>query len=253
LRISECGLKNKTATDETTQPLSALAALRERSKYFTPRRKDAKKQLAAILLAAGRSRRMGAFKPLLPFGDKTVVEACINNLWAGGIEEVIVVIGHRADEMRRRLSHLPVRFALNADAESEMGTSIARGVEQLSPATEAVLVALVDQPAVPPATIGFINAVAKRMKKRLVVPEYEGRGGHPVWIDLSFRQELMNLDPERGLRALFEQHREEVLRVPVTSPYVARDMDQWDDYRALHLEVFGKEADDRRFQTMDDC
>jgi molybdenum cofactor cytidylyltransferase len=196
---------------------------------------------AAILLAAGRSQRMGAFKPLLPFGERTVAEACISNLSEGGIEEIIVVIGHRADEMRERLSHLPVRFAVNDDTASEMGVSIARGVEQLSREAEAVLIALVDQPAVPPATIGFLDAVAKRGQKRLVVPEYEGRGGHPVWIDLSLREELMNLDPQRGLRALFEAHRDEVLRVPVTSPYVARDMDRWDDYRALHLEVFGKE------------
>jgi molybdenum cofactor cytidylyltransferase len=201
---------------------------------------------SAILLAAGRSRRMGAFKPLLPFGERTVAEACISNLLGGGIEEIIVVVGHRADEMRERLLHLPIRFAVNDDAESEMGVSIARGVEQLSREAEAVLIALVDQPAVPPATIGFLNAVAKRMEKRLVVPEYKGRGGHPVWIDLSLRQELMNLDPQRGLRALFEAHREEVLRVPVTSPYVARDMDRWDDYRALHLEVFGKEPEESR-------
>ena len=53
----------------------------------------------------------------------------------------------------------------------------------------------------------------------------------------------MNLVAEKGLRALFQAHPTEVLRVPVTSPYVARDMDQWDDYRALHREVFGKEAE----------
>ncbi|HEX8920629.1 MAG TPA: hypothetical protein VF766_04080, partial [Pyrinomonadaceae bacterium] len=67
-------------------------------------------------------------------------------------------------------------------------------------------------------------------------------------IDLSFRQELMKLDPQRGLRALFEAHPEEVLRVPVTSPYVARDMDQWDDYRALYREIFGTEPPERSGQ-----
>ncbi len=184
---------------------------------------------------------MGAFKPLLPFGERTVVEACIWNLRQGGVEEIVVVVGHRADEMRERLAQLPIRFAVNAETESEMGVSIARGVEQISPQATALFIALVDQPAIPPATISFLNAEAKRRGKRLVVPEYEGRGGHPVWLDLSFRDELMQLDPQRGLRALFEAHREEVLRVPVTSPYIARDMDQWDDYRALYREVFGTE------------
>ena len=197
--------------------------------------------ISAILLAAGRSRRMGAFKPLLPFGERTVVEACVGNLLDGGVEQVVVVLGTRAEEIRARLAHLPVRFAVNTEAESEMGVSIARGVEQIGASAQAVLIALADQPAVSPATIGFLIAAGKRTRQRLIVPEYEGRGGHPVWIDLSFRRELMKLDSQRGLRALFEAHPKEVLRVPVNSPYVARDMDQWDDYRALYSEVFGTE------------
>ncbi|HYG83102.1 MAG TPA: NTP transferase domain-containing protein, partial [Pyrinomonadaceae bacterium] len=124
--------------------------------------------------------------------------------------------------------------------------SIARGVERLSPGAEAVFIALVDQPAVSPETISLLNAAAERNGARLVVPEYEGRGGHPVRIDLGFREELMSLDPQRGLRALFDAHRDEVLRVPVASPYVARDMDRWDDYLALHREVFGTEPEGGR-------
>ena len=73
---------------------------------------------------------MGAFKPLLPFGDRTVIEACVGNLLEGGVGEVVVVVGHRAAKVRERLAHLPVRFALNDEAESEMGASIARGVER---------------------------------------------------------------------------------------------------------------------------
>jgi CTP:molybdopterin cytidylyltransferase MocA len=198
--------------------------------------------ISAILLAAGRSRRMGAFKPLLPFGERTVIEACIGNLLAGGSDEIVVVVsGTRVGELRERLAHLPVRFAVNFDAESEMGVSIARGVEGVSTGARAVLVALADQPAIAPSTISFLIAAGKSNEKRLIVPEYEGRGGHPVWIDLSFRAELQNLPPQRGLRALFEAHSEEALRVPVSSPYIARDMDQWDDYRALYREVFGTE------------
>ena len=56
--------------------------------------------ISAILLAAGRSSRMGAFKPLLPFGESTVIESCIINLRSAGIEEIIIVIGHRADDVR---------------------------------------------------------------------------------------------------------------------------------------------------------
>jgi CTP:molybdopterin cytidylyltransferase MocA len=196
--------------------------------------------VAAVVLAAGRSRRMGAFKPLLPFGtEKTVAESCVGNLIAAGVEEVIVVLGHRAEELRARLSHLHVRVALNEAAGSEMGVSIARGVAQVSPATSAVLITPVDYPAVPPKVVGELIEAHRRGGARIAVPEWQGRGGHPVLVSLDFREELSRLDEARGLRGLFDAHRGEVKRLPVGSPFVARDVDTWEDYRALHLEVFG--------------
>jgi molybdenum cofactor cytidylyltransferase len=202
--------------------------------------------IAAILLAAGRSRRMGAFKPLLPFGAQTVVETCVNNLLAAGVREVVVVVGHRAEEVRARLSHLPVRFAVNAVVGSEMGVSIARGVEALSrgeaaqeQAAGAVLIALADHPATPAGEIGEVIAAHRWTGAPLVVPEWRGRGGHPVLVSLSLRASLLHLDDAGGLRALFERHAGEVLRLPAASPFVARDMDTWEDYRALHEEIFG--------------
>ena len=196
--------------------------------------------IAAVLLAAGRSRRMGAFKPLLPFGGRSVVEACVANLREAGVREVVVVVGHRAEEVRAALDGLPfVRFALNDEAGSEMGVSVARGVEAVPEGAGALLVALCDQPAVPPAAVrGLIEARA-RTGARLVVPEWGGRGGHPVLVDLALREELLSVVPRKGLRALFEARRGEVLRLPVDSPFVARDMDTWEEYAALHLEVFG--------------
>jgi CTP:molybdopterin cytidylyltransferase MocA len=122
-----------------------------------------------------------------------------------------------------------------------MGVSIACGVEQISPDAEAVFIALTDQPAIPPEIIRFLIEERGRTGARLILPEYARRGGHPVLVDLAFREELLALDALRGLRGLFDAHREEVLRVPVSSPYVARDMDRWDDYRALYREVFGTE------------
>lgn len=182
---------------------------------------------------------MGAFKPLLPFGGVSVAEACVRVLREAGAREVIVVVGHRADEVRAALAHAPVRFAVNEEAGSEMGVSAARGVEALSEEARAVLVALVDQPAVPAAEVRRVADGWRRTGARLVVPEWQGRGGHPVLIDLTLRAELLRLAPEKGLRALFEAHRAEVLRVPAGSPYVTRDIDTWDEYLALHTEVFG--------------
>ncbi|HEV7843347.1 MAG TPA: NTP transferase domain-containing protein, partial [Pyrinomonadaceae bacterium] len=130
-------------------------------------------------------------------------------------------------------------FAVNPERESEMGESIARGVEQLPDETEAILIAPVDQPAIPPdVPQALIDEWRRKRGARLVVPEHAGRGGHPVLVDGSLRAELLNLDPQRGLRALFDEHRRELARVYVASPYIARDMDTWDDYRALYEEVF---------------
>jgi molybdenum cofactor cytidylyltransferase len=200
----------------------------------------ANETIAAVLLAAGQSRRMGAFKALLPFGGRSVVETCVANLREAGVCEVVVVVGHRGDEVRAVLAGVTdVRFAVNDDAGSEMGVSIARGVEAVSDDRKALLVALVDQPAVPPSAIESLIEARARTCARLILPEWRGRGGHPVLIDLSLREELLSVVPASGLRAIFDAHSAEVLRLPVTSPFVARDMDTWDDYVALHTEVFG--------------
>src|ERR1700750_3107977 len=89
--------------------------------------------VAAVLLAAGQSRRMGAFKPLLPFGGGSCVEACVSNLLEAGACEVVVVTGHRGEEVRAALKgETRVRFAVNDVEGSGMGLSAARGVEAVS-------------------------------------------------------------------------------------------------------------------------
>lgn len=189
---------------------------------------------------------MGAFKPLLPFGGVCVAEACVRVLREAGAGDVVVVVGHRAAEVRAALAGAGVRFAVNEEAGSEMGASLARGVEALSDEAGAALVALVDQPAIPPAEVVRLVGEWRRTGARLVLPEWRGRGGHPVLVDLAFREELLRLPPDKGLRALFDAHRAEVLRVPAGSPYVTRDMDTWDDYVALHAEVFGSPPEESR-------
>ena len=184
---------------------------------------------------------MGAFKPLLPFGNQAVIESTIGYLRRGGVETIVVVAGHRADELRDRLAHLPVKFALNPDPDSEMSASITAALPQLPTNAKATLIALADHPAVPSIVVTKIIETWQRGAP-LVIPTWQGRGGHPVLVDLRYREELENLDPNRGLRTLFDAHRDEVKRLPVDSPYVARDMDTWDDYDALYQEVFGKRA-----------
>jgi molybdenum cofactor cytidylyltransferase len=198
-------------------------------------------QVAAILLAAGQSSRMGAFKPLLPFGNKTVIECCIDYLREGGVETVVVVLGHRADEVRKRLEGLPVNFALNPNPKSEMGASIAAGINKLPDTIAATLIALADYPAVPARVISTLLGSWEE-GARIVIPTWQNHGGHPVLVDFSFKHELLHLSSSGGLRALFKAHPDEVKRIAIDSPFIARDMDTWDDYLALHKEITGKPA-----------
>ena len=90
---------------------------------------------------------MGAFKPLLPFGDGTVIEACINNLRGAVVNEIVVVVGHRANELQKHLDAYELRWALNPHPDSEMGESIRCG----SP-----LIALMKLPQLVCCTLGFL-------------------------------------------------------------------------------------------------
>jgi CTP:molybdopterin cytidylyltransferase MocA len=175
----------------------------------TKNQKPQTNDVAAIILAAGRSQRMGAFKPLLPFGPQTVIETCIENIRGGGVQAVVVVVGQgqQANELKVHLLNSSVIFAINPDPESEMSASISCGVRALPEEK----------------------------------PTCNEQGGHPVLIDLVYRDELLSL-PAGGLKTLFGEHQEEVSRVSVNSNYIARDMDTWDDYSALHQEVFGVPA-----------
>jgi CTP:molybdopterin cytidylyltransferase MocA len=184
---------------------------------------------------------MGAFKPLLPFGDVTVIESCINALREGGVDEIIVVLGHRADEVKERIKRLNVSFAFNPKPESEMSESIACGAREFSSDVDSTFIALVDQPAIPSRVIRKLIQTRQRTNAKLIVPTFQNRGGHPVLVDLCFRKELLNLDSQNGLRGLFEKRKDEVLRVEVDSPYIQRDIDAWEDYENLYLEVFGVE------------
>ena len=187
---------------------------------------------------------MGAFKPLLPFGNKTVIECCIDYLREGGVETIVVVLGHRADEVRKTIEKYDVSFAFNPDPNSEMGASIAAGIRELPETAQATLIALCDHPAVPAGVVSILIH-AWSNGAQLVIPTWQNRGGHPVLVDLDFKSELLNLHSTGGLRALFEAHSKEVRRIEVDSPFIARDMDTWDDYLTLHREATGEPAPDR--------
>src|SRR4030095_11144994 len=146
--------------------------------------------------------------------------------------------GTRGDKLRAHLMNTEVVFAINPNPLSEMSASIACGVSALPEGIQAVIINPVDHAAVPPEVVATLVTEWKH-GARLVKPTWKERGGHPVLVDLSFRDELLNLDPAGGLKMFFSAHQAQVKRVAVNSNYIARDMDTWDDYVALHQDVFG--------------
>jgi molybdenum cofactor cytidylyltransferase len=194
--------------------------------------------IAAVLLAAGESRRMGEFKQLLRLGNKTFVEHCVDNLLASSVDEVIVVTGHRESEVRRAIGNRPVKIVHNPDYQSGMASSIKCGVRQVSDNAEACVISLVDQPRIDTAIIDrliqvYESGAYENGRPLMVIPTYGEKSGHPVLLDLSLREEILAMDPEIGLRQVVLAHSGAITRVSVSSPAVLEDCDLPEDYERL--------------------
>jgi len=189
--------------------------------------------ISAILLAAGESRRMGEFKQLLPFGDKTFVEQCVDTLLEAQIPEVVVVTGHRAADVRRVLGDRKIKYTHNPDYHLGMTTSIKCGVQAVNIAARAFLISLVDQPQITSKIISRIIEEYERMAPKIVVPTNAGRKGHPILIDATLRDQILSLDPTESLRQLVHLHSEGIAKVEIGSKSVLEDCDFPEDYRRV--------------------
>lgn len=196
--------------------------------------------ISAILLAAGESRRMGGdFKPLMKWGTRTVIGACIDNLKRSRVDEIIVVLGFRESEIRSRLAGAGVQFAINREYTKGMLSSLKTGLPLVSPRCDGVLVTLVDQPMVGPDVINPLVISFGDYEKRISIPTYEGKHGHPIVISREFEDEIMKIDdadPE-GLKAIINAHRNEIQEVPVQSSSILDDIDSPEDYARLVSQV----------------
>jgi molybdenum cofactor cytidylyltransferase len=185
----------------------------------------------AVVLAAGKSVRMGSPKMLLPFGRKTLIENIVAGVMKFPVDGILVVLGARRGELELLLRPYPVKPVFNPDFERGMLSSIQRGLEELPSEARAVLVVLGDQPWTPASVVARLVSGFERSGKGIVLPIHRGRRGHPVLINLKFRREIMALDPAVGLRQLLLQHPDDVLEVPVRTPSVLRDIDSPEDFR----------------------
>jgi molybdenum cofactor cytidylyltransferase len=186
--------------------------------------------VAAILLAAGASRRMGTCKQLLQLEGKTVLARCLETLLQGGIEEIIVVVAPTGDEVPGAAASYPVRVVRNPEPDGDMAASICTGRDALSPAVSGVVVALCDYPLVRAGTIARLAEAHRQAPGTIIVPCHEGHRGHPPLLP---RRLLDALEMPLTLRDLLRDNKELIHHLELPDDGVLIDMDTPEDYHRI--------------------
>jgi molybdenum cofactor cytidylyltransferase len=195
--------------------------------------------VAAVLLAAGASRRMGGPNKLLARigSGAPMVRVTAEALVEAGVQPMIVVTGRDAGAVEQALQGLDVRFVQNADYESGLASSLRAGVAAVPEDAAGVLVALGDMPLVGAKVVRRLAAGFNPAEGRLIcVPVHQGRRGNPVLFSRRFLQELMALTGDEGARSLLARHPEDVAEIEAGSTTIFADFDTPESLAALRGE-----------------
>lgn len=199
-------------------------------------------RVAAVVLAAGRSQRMGQPKMVLPWGDTTVIGQVARTLAQAGLDEIVVVTGGARQQVEQALSGLPVRTVYNPRyAEDQMALSLQIGLASLSAEIDAALVALGDQPQVRLEVVHTVLNTYRQTRAPLVFPSYRMRRGHPWIISRSLWRLVLALPDSQAaspqpaplitLRDLLAPYGDQICYVEVDDDSILRDLDTPADYR----------------------
>lgn len=182
----------------------------------------------ALILAAGLSKRMGEFKPLLPLRGRTVIENSVGSVLSGGAETAVVVTGCRADEVESVLRDAfgdRVSFVRNEEyASTEMMRSVQIGAAAL-PECDAFFLLPGDMPVVAPDTFDRLLAAREREKAPVVFPTLDGYRKHPPLIDARLIPAITAFDGDGGLRELWKRYESAIRTVAVEDAGVWIDLD----------------------------
>ena len=197
-----------------------------------------------VVLAAGRSRRMGRPKALLPTGvpNETFASRIVHVLREGGVDDVVVVVGPGATPMRSALAGLtpPPRLVVNPNPDAGQLSSLLVGLRAINrPGVGGMLVTLVDVPLIDPYTVRVLLQAHRTTQAPIVRPSRTvgvRRHGHPVIFDREVFDELQQTDPSVGAKAVIRAHLAEAVEVSVTADGPFLDVDTPDAYR----QVFGR-------------
>ena len=189
--------------------------------------------IAATVLAAGESRRMGFPKPRLLYRDRTFLETILDSIVALGMKP-LVVVGEDRDKVRKELQLDGLVLLSNREPEAGPIGSIRAAVREVrGHPIEALLVWPVDFPHVKLDTVRLLVDEYRRTRAPIVVPSFSGRRGHPVVFGRVVFDELMQAPPEEGAKAVVRADPTRVLHVPVEDEAVIESLNHPEDYREL--------------------
>lgn len=189
--------------------------------------------ILALILAAGRSTRMGAFKPLLPLDGRTLLEKIIEAYRLAGISRMLVVLGHRSAEVKGLLDKGKIDWVVNEKYDQGMFSSVLTGVKHLRPDCKAFFLHPADIPLVRPETLTGLSAAMTEKKPLICYPFHNGRRGHPPLISAKLIPDILAFDEPGGLRALLSRHQPNALHIECPDQGILMNLNTPEDYAKI--------------------
>jgi molybdenum cofactor cytidylyltransferase len=191
-------------------------------------------KIGAVVLAAGKSSRMGDNKLLLDFHGMPLICHTVDHLLALKLPEVVVVLGHQAQQVRQALAGRAVRFVTAEDYATGMSASLKAGLAALPASLDAAMILLGDMPLVSPVLLRRLIAAYNPLEGRsIVLPVHNGKRGNPVLWDRRFFKDMQKLAGDVGARHLIGEHADQVTEIAVEDSAVLQDIDTPQAYAAL--------------------